>query len=70
MAAAVEAARVQIADGSLRGFSDKEELLEYLQGPAAARGRVVGGVELFEDRLPSGVSVTSFVDDQARYSPL
>jgi hypothetical protein len=30
--AAVEAARVQIADGSLRGFSDKEELVEYLQG--------------------------------------
>jgi hypothetical protein len=32
VAAAVEAARVQIADGSLRGFSDKDELLEYLQG--------------------------------------
>ncbi|MGH9148804.1 MAG: hypothetical protein ACRD0F_00480 [Acidimicrobiales bacterium] len=29
---AVEAARAQIADGRLRGFSDKEELLEYLQG--------------------------------------
>ena len=32
VAAAVEAARVQIADGSLRGFSDKDELLEYLRG--------------------------------------
>jgi hypothetical protein len=32
VAAAVESARAQIADGSLRGFSDKEELLEYLQG--------------------------------------
>ena len=32
VAASVEAARAQIADGSLRGFSDKEELLEYLQG--------------------------------------
>lgn len=30
-AAAVEAARAQIADGSLRGFSDKDELLDYLQ---------------------------------------
>lgn len=30
--AAVETARAQIADGSLQGFSDKEELLEYLQG--------------------------------------
>lgn len=33
VAAAVEAARAQIADGSLRGFSDKDELLDYLQGP-------------------------------------
>jgi hypothetical protein len=32
VAAAVEAARAQIADGSLPGFSGKEELLEYLQG--------------------------------------
>ncbi len=31
VAAAVVAARVQIADGSLRGFSDKDELQEYLQ---------------------------------------
>ncbi|MDQ6783122.1 MAG: hypothetical protein M3063_06715 [Actinomycetota bacterium] len=31
-AAAVQAARAQIADGSLRGFSDKDELLEHLQG--------------------------------------
>lgn len=31
VAAAVEAARAQIADGSLRGFSDKDELREYLQ---------------------------------------
>jgi hypothetical protein len=30
MTAAVEAARAQIAEGSLRGFSDKGELLEYL----------------------------------------
>jgi len=31
--AAVEAARAQIADGSLRGFSDKDEFANYLQGP-------------------------------------
>ena len=33
VAAAVEAARTQIADGSLRGYSDKDELREYLQRP-------------------------------------
>ena len=33
VAAAVHSARAQIADGSLRGFSDKDELLEYLRGP-------------------------------------
>ena len=32
VAAAVQAARAQIADGSLRGFSDKDELADYLQG--------------------------------------
>lgn len=32
VAAAVVAARARIADGSLRGFSDKDELLEYLRG--------------------------------------
>ena len=32
VAAAVVAARAQIADGSLRGFSDKDEFLEYLRG--------------------------------------
>jgi len=31
VAAAVVAARAQIADGSLQGFSDKDELLEYLR---------------------------------------
>ena len=31
VAAAVEAARAQIADASLRGFSDKDELRDYLQ---------------------------------------
>jgi hypothetical protein len=31
VADAVQTARAQIADGSLRGFSDKDELREYLQ---------------------------------------
>ena len=33
VAAAVQAARAQIAEGSLRGFSEKNELADYLQGP-------------------------------------
>jgi len=32
VAEAVQAARAQIAEGSLRGFSDKDELREYLLG--------------------------------------
>jgi len=32
VAATVEAARAQIADGSLRGFSDQDEFLAYVQG--------------------------------------
>ncbi len=32
VAAAVEAARAEIADGSLKGFSSKVEFLEYLEG--------------------------------------
>jgi hypothetical protein len=36
VAVAVEAARAQIADGSLRGFADKDEFREYLQ--SARRG--------------------------------
>ena len=32
VAAAVHAARAQIAEGSLRGFSEKDELADYLQG--------------------------------------
>jgi hypothetical protein len=30
---AVAAARVQIAEGSLRGFSEKDQLADYLHGP-------------------------------------
>ena len=32
VAAVVQAARAQIAEGSLQGFSDKDELAEYLKG--------------------------------------
>jgi len=30
-------------------------------------GRVVAGVQLFEDQLASGISVTYFVDEQVPY---
>ena len=36
-------------------------------GPPQTKGKLVAGVELFEDRLPSGISVTYFVDEQAPY---
>jgi len=29
--------------------------------------QVVAGVQLFEDQLPSGISVTYFVDEQVPY---
>ena len=32
VAVAVHAARAQIAEGSLRGFSEKDELADYVQG--------------------------------------
>jgi len=31
------------------------------------RGQVVAGVQLYEDQLPSGISVTYFVDEQVPY---
>jgi hypothetical protein len=30
-------------------------------------GQVVAGVQMFEDRLPSGISVTCVVDEQVPY---
>jgi hypothetical protein len=36
-------------------------------GPPRTRGQVVGGVQLFEDQLPSGISVTYFINEQAPY---
>lgn len=45
-----------------------EELFAWVSdGPPRTRSQVVGGVALFEDRLPSGISVTYFVDEQAPY---
>jgi hypothetical protein len=36
-------------------------------GPPRANRRVVGGLDLFEDRVRSGFTVTYFVDDLAPY---
>ncbi len=45
-----------------------EELFAWVSnGPPRTRCSVVAGVELFEDQLPSGVSVTYFVDEQVPY---
>lgn len=45
-----------------------EELFAWVRnGPPRTNSRVVAGVELFEDRLQSGLSVTYFVDEQAPY---
>ncbi len=45
-----------------------EELFAWVpNGPPRTKSRVVAGVELFEDQLPSGISVTYFVDEHAPY---
>ncbi len=45
-----------------------DELFAWvLDGPPRTRGRVVAGVQLLEDQLPSGISVTYFVDEQVPY---
>jgi len=36
-------------------------------GPPPTKGQIVAGVQLFEDRLPSGISVTYFVDREVPY---
>lgn len=36
-------------------------------GPPRTTGQVVAGVQLFEDQLPSGITVTYFVDQQVPY---
>ncbi|MDQ3681432.1 MAG: hypothetical protein M3378_13030 [Actinomycetota bacterium] len=45
-----------------------DELFAWVpDGPPRTRGQVVAGVELFEDQLPSGISVTYLVDEQVPY---
>ncbi|MDQ6616219.1 MAG: hypothetical protein M3083_16130 [Actinomycetota bacterium] len=45
-----------------------EELFAWVpDGPPRTSGQVVAGVQLYEDQLPSGISVTYFVDEQVPY---
>ena len=45
-----------------------EELFAWVPaGPPRSIGQIVAGVQLYEDQLPSGVSVTYFVDEQVPY---
>jgi hypothetical protein len=45
-----------------------DELFAWVpNGPPQTRGQVVVGVQLYEDQLPSGISVTYFVDEQVPY---
>lgn len=45
-----------------------EELFAWVgNGPPRRRGQVVAGVQLYEDQLPSGISVTYFVDEHVPY---
>jgi hypothetical protein len=45
-----------------------EELFAWVpDGPPRKSGQLVAGVHLYEDQLPSGISVTYFVDEQVPY---
>jgi hypothetical protein len=45
-----------------------DELFAWVpDGPPRTRGQVVAGVQLFEDQLPSGISVTYFINEQVPY---
>ena len=45
-----------------------DELFAWVpDGPPRTRGQVVAGVQLFEDQLPSGISVIYFVDERVPY---
>jgi len=45
-----------------------EELFAWVaDGPPRTSSQVVTGVQLFEDQLPSGISITYFVDEQVPY---
>jgi hypothetical protein len=69
--------RILATDGSQSDFdrlSEEEraaladDLFGWVEaGPPKTNRRVVGGLELFEDRVQSGFTVTYFVDDSAPY---
>ena len=45
-----------------------EDLFAWVpKGPPRTKRQVVAGVQLFEDQLPSGISVTYFVDERVPY---
>jgi hypothetical protein len=45
-----------------------EELFAWVpNGPPQTSSQVVAGVQLYEDQLPSGISVTYFVNEQVPY---
>lgn len=50
------------------GAALTEELFAWVpNGPPRTSLQVVAGVQLYEDQLQSGISVTYFVDEQAPY---
>ena len=69
--------RVFATDASRPDFdslteAERETLAEVLfswveTGPPRANRRLVAGVEIFEDELPSGIGVTYFVDESEPY---
>ena len=45
-----------------------EELFAWVpDGPPRTNGQVVASLQLYEDQLPSGISVTYFVDEKVPY---
>ena len=69
--------RVFATDASRPDFerlteAEREALAEVLfswveTGPPRTNRRLVAGVEIFEDELPSGMGVTYFVDESEPY---
>ena len=55
-----------LAEAEREAFA--EVLFSWVEsGPPRANRRLVAGVEIFEDELPSGIGVTYFVDDSEPY---
>jgi hypothetical protein len=52
------------ARGDAAGFSSGRPFRWAEAGPPATSRRRVGGVEMFEDRLPSGFAVAYFLDER------